>query len=313
MPWEVPQIDGLALAFAGLIVCAVAFALAAMCQQLGAAILNGINHYVHKIPGLSFLFGGASDWMVQKFNGLMTPLVNGLESNLGWYWNELGNLFTSLGNEIVGVASWIAHVEDYIYGVVKPWIVHAGIAAIHKTIKQLKDELNQLFPGVGLLIKELRHGHFKSLAAAILYGLEHPLAAFNGFKRWVHIRFAAIEAEIAHDIGLPIPHLKARTRAAEQISVHAWRWIRTHPGSVASAAFLGAIAAVLGRVGSGFIFCRNWKHLGKQVCRTPFGLFDEFLAVVFAAEAIAALPELVKEMQAVTKDTAGFVKDLAQV
>jgi hypothetical protein len=115
----------------------------------------------------------------------------------------------------------------------------------------------------------------------------------------------------------------ARTRArsrtaarehAQDISLaRLWKWVRARKTSLTTGVFLGAFAWALGRFGVGWVRCSNWKRIGRSVCGMSPSWISGLLALFLTAEAIEDLPRLVKIMQAVAKETAEGIKDLAEV
>jgi hypothetical protein len=61
------------------------------------------------------------------------------------------------------------------------------------------------------------------------------------------------------------------------------------------------------------IFCRNTNEVGKVLCGLDSGLLDVFLLGVTAELALGGLPELVRELQAVTRESVEALQALAEV
>ncbi len=114
---------------------------------------------------------------------------------------------------------------------------------------------------------------------------------------------------IEHDIA----GLRARERALEDGAINTWRWIKTHPLSLASSAFAGAVAIALQRIGGSWIRCNNWNRIGKQVCRSPLSDIEGVLGLFATAAVVADFRELVKLAQQVEHGVAVTLQDVAKL
>ena len=96
-------------------------------------------------------------------------------------------------------------------------------------------------------------------------------------------------------------------------AINTWRWIRTHPLSLASTAFAGAVAIALQRIGASWIRCNNWNRIGRQVCGVPTSEIDSLLGLLVGAAALADFRELVKLAQSVEHGVASGLQDVAKL
>ena len=129
-----------------------------------------------------------------------------------------------------------------------------------------------------------------------------------------HVKKATREAHIAHKtaVAVPghvarewdIPRLREHVRADENKLARLWEWARTHAQTITTDAAVAAIAVALTRMGLNWIRCRNWNRLGKSVCRLPFNLIEELLALSGYALAVLSVlrPELLAEAAVATVD-----------
>lgn len=104
-------------------------------------------------------------------------------------------------------------------------------------------------------------------------------------------RITALDQELARVEGKAIPRVNARVSSADKAISNLWEWVRSHTVDVAAVAFAGAVAVALGRLGGGWIRCRNWNRLGKSVCGLPFGLLEDLLAAGITAFAVTDICE----------------------
>ena len=117
-------------------------------------------------------------------------------------------------------------------------------------------------------------------------------------------RIAALDRELARVEGKAIPRVNARVNATDRAIANLWEWAKAHTVDVAATAFAGAVAVALGRLGGGWIRCRNWNRLGKSVCGLPFGLLDDLLGIAFTA----LVASDICEFASVAMDTAELLR-----
>lgn len=99
---------------------------------------------------------------------------------------------------------------------------------------------------------------------------------------------------------------------------HALDWLRgkvTRLGKAGTVAgLIGLTAAVLGRLGLGWLNCSRFKRVGRQVCGMDSSLLDALLADALLVVGIVSVVEFAKELQAIEKVTVdamrGFVREL---
>lgn len=123
----------------------------------------------------------------------------------------------------------------------------------------------------------------------------------------------SLDKELAHVLGKDLPAIRAREKALEHGAIHTWKWIRTHPLSLATGAFAGAVTIALGRIGAGWVRCSNWNKIGRTVCATPGSDIDALLGLLLTAAAIADYQELVKIAQGIEKPVAEGLQVLLKV
>lgn len=311
--FENAQIDGLALAMTGLLACAVAYAIVTLAKQLSEAIVGGISHYAKKVPIIGGFLAAPFDWLYHKINNVLTPVLVGLEGNLGWYWNELGNLFASLGNEILGLATWVANLEDYLYGVVKPFVIHTVLDGLKHGAKWLRAELAHLKAKVYHVATVIEHPLTGPIAAGVKAGTRVITAKIAAAQRWI----THTGAWLYHAVAVELPHtiagLRARDLSLSRLYSRLRKIVARHERLLGVSAITGLVVWALSRVGAGWVFCRNWNRVGRAVCRTPFGDIEALLGLFVTGVVIADFRELVKLAQKVEHETAVVIQDIAKV
>ena len=137
-----------------------------------------------------------------------------------------------------------------------------------------------------------RVGNAEKQAAGIGADVLPRIAAVEkGIGADVLPKIAALDRELGRIEGKAIPRVNQRISTADTRIGHLWDWVRAHTVDVAAVTFAGAVAVALGRLGGGWIRCRNWNRLGKSVCGLPFGLLEDLLAAGITAFAVTDLCE----------------------
>ena len=104
--------------------------------------------------------------------------------------------------------------------------------------------------------------------------------------------------------------VRDRVKGLEDGARKTWDWITDHPFSATTAAFAGAVAVALGRLGLDAIRCPSLKNMyGKRGC----GMWDDLdalLGLVATAVVAANFEELVRLAQSVEEETVSELKNL---
>lgn len=148
---------------------------------------------------------------------------------------------------------------------------------------------------------------------ALIHALTHPIATFQHIERRLiaeeRKRMRAIEQSVAQgvypriragehaieDVLAPdIAALRERTKAIEHRLDRLWHWVRAHEKIVVTAAFTGAVAVALSRLGGRWIRCKNWRRIGKHVCGLPTSLIEDLLGLALGFELLVDPEEIAR-------------------
>src|SRR5574340_314655 len=102
----------------------LALAMIAGSKPLSEALLNIIKGVVGGVPLVGHLIGKGLEWVAQKINNAFSKALNGTEATVGGWFHAIGNLATSIGNEIEGLSNALVTLDNYINGVIRPWVIH---------------------------------------------------------------------------------------------------------------------------------------------------------------------------------------------
>jgi len=148
---------------------------------------------------------------------------------------------------------------------------------------------------------------------ALIHALMHPIATFQRIEHRLieeeRKRMRAIEQSVAQgvypriragehaieDVLAPdIAALRERARAIEHRLDRLWKWVRAHEKIVVTAAFTGAVAVALSRLGGRWIRCKNWRRIGNHVCGLPTNLIEDLLALALGFELLVDPEEIAR-------------------
>jgi len=139
--------------------------------------------------------------------------------------------------------------------------------------------------------------HAANLAISRAVALEHRLA--HTIATGVYPRLRTVEHEIAKTIPREITNLRKWARSVEQEAVRAFRLARANERALIGAAFAGAVAVALARLGASWVRCGTANRFFQKRGCNAWNDLDSLLGLVVAAVAVEDLRELVKVLQAV--------------
>lgn len=196
---------------------------------------------------------------------------------------------------------------------------HAAAHAIESVWDAIPHEIQRELAPVRRLARRAAHTatHALHRAEAAIDGLDHLRARVNH-------RLHAIE----HTVTVTLPHeigrirtgekelervyddLRGRTKALERGAIRTFEWLRAHPFSAATAAFAGAVAIALTRLGLGAFRCNSLKRLlNKRGCGLWSDL-DELLGLAVLTVGVLEFETLIREAQGLTEEAVGAFEDV---
>jgi hypothetical protein len=217
-----------------------------------------VSHSIHKIE--------------QKISHGLGTAEQKLEVAVSWTWNNCAHLVMWVGSEIEAGAKTSWHLAQQAKAFVRRREVTHEIGAAVKPVRARAIGAQR----VGRLARHEAHAVAHSVAQG------------------VYPRLRVGENERAHVLNPGIASARAQARAAEEAAIATYRYIVRHRTSVIAGAFAGAVAWALTRVGGGWIRCKNWREIGKRVCRIPWSTIESLLAIGLATELVID-PEKVAE------------------
>jgi hypothetical protein len=215
----------------------------------------------------------------QKVIHELAKAEQSIDSYVGHSWHQLARLVRKVAVEFYGLAGELLHIVALIE---RFWGPRTILAVIRAFLHPIRTAL------------AIEHA-----AIRVLHGAEARLR--HMVVEGVLPRLGRIEHELDHVVEHDIAALRARTRTLEQEALREFRWLRSKPWLVASAAFVGAVAIALRRIGLGWLRCRNVRTTGKALCGLSAPALDELLAALVGGLALANYRTIIREMQDVER------------
>lgn len=215
----------------------------------------------------------------QKVIHELAKAEQSIDSYVGHSWHQLARLVRKVAVEFYGLAGELLHIVALIE---RFWGPRTILAVIRAFLHPIRTAL------------AIEHA-----AIRVLRGAEARLR--HMVVEGVLPRLGRIEHELDHVVEHDIAALRARTRTLEQEALREFRWLRSKPWLVVSAAFVGAVAIALRRLGLGWLRCRNVRNTGKALCGLSAPALDELLAALVGGLALANYRTIIREMQDVER------------
>jgi hypothetical protein len=122
-----------------------------------------------------------------------------------------------------------------------------------------------------------------------------------------------IEHDVAHVITHDLPYAGAAARAAEDRAISTYKWLAKHRSVFLTGVFTGAVAWALSRVGGSWIRCKNWREIGKRVCRVPWPVIEGLLGLLAIEIALHDLRRTTQLAEEALEFVTGLVWDAAAI
>jgi hypothetical protein len=146
----------------------------------------------------------------------------------------------------------------------------------------------------------------------LVHALTHRTTAIaHTITHVVEPRVKVVEHTVTDVITHDLPTVRAGARAAEDRALATYKWLRAHPDVFLTGVFTGAAAWALTRLGGGWIRCKNWREIGKRVCRMPWSTIEGLLTLALGfATTVDPLP-IAKASVVIADELEGLIEDIA--
>src|SRR5215471_905972 len=262
-----------------------------LCVYIAKALFGLAGGTLGKLPVVGGWIDSGLSHVEQKIVSVMSAAALKSDHEIGAALHTLARLTDWIGREIRAHANLIALLAGL-------WLQKAETWAVSKAIAELRR-----------LIHAAEHA-----AASLIHAELRPIhGQLRGIERGLYPRVRAVEHELDRVIEPDIAALRKRTHALEDGALDLFKWIRTHPLSIATAAFAGAVAVALQRLGASWIRCNNVGRVGRALCGVPAGLLEALLGDALLAFAVTDICEFAYGAGLIAKQIRPGLLELVQV
>lgn len=228
-------------------------------------IVDGIVKIIDKtvggIPIIGGFFSSAAHTLQNIFVKALAPAASGAQAIAGAAIHALAREVDWIGREIERHANLLALAASLLIGVPSVGLVRLLVNEIRKGVRAVEAEASR--------------------AISRIHNLELRLA--HGVSTDVLPRIGRLEREYDRIIDRDIAGLRSRTKTVEKSLENVWEYVRSHPWTVVTDAFVGAVAVALTRLDLGWIRCPSMgKLFGKWGCGIG-SLLDDLLSIAVSA------------------------------
>lgn len=255
------------------------------------ALLGSLGSITSVIP----FIGGVSSSLIHKAEREVTDALGEAESyfdaRIGGAFHMAARLVDWTYRELRRHANLLELVATLALGPAAVGAIRAALAVLHGNVHSLTHRVTDTYARVLRLEHRLQH----TLTAGVL-----P-------------RLGRLEREYDRVIDRDIAGLRAKVKTAEDTATKAWDYVRSHPWTVVTDAFVAAVAVALTRLGLGWTRCPTAKQVfDRRGCRMWSDL-DGLLAAALGIAATMSLVELAEAEKEVIGDISSVVRRFWQV
>lgn len=274
-----------------LIMFAVALALCVLSLYVAKAFFGAAGGAVGWIPGVGGWLKGKIEDVAHHITSELGHAATVLEARVGASWHSFARLVDWMGREIARHAALIERIaNDLVTGNVFDLVrleVQGARRLIHYVEKQVV--------GIGHdVIGRLRTIE-KGIGADVL-----P-------------RIRSLDRRLTREITREGARARAAEHALDREVTALGKWIRSHPWTIVTDAFVGAVAVALTRLGLDWIRCDSAKAVARKRGCNMWNDLDGLLTAALAVAATMSLVELAKAEQEVVGDLSTVVRRFWQV
>lgn len=239
-----------------------------------------------KLPIVGGWFDTGLHTIERKVSSILGEAVDGVEKAVGYSWHQLARLVDWTYHELRNHSNLIYTLATVMLG--QEWA--GAVRHVIVTTTTRTDALER---------------YIRAQVARIIHAEERLR---HGIGEDVLPALRSLDRRLDRVLGKDLPAIRAREAALEHGAGGVWKWIRSHPGAIASGAFAGAVAWALTRIGAGWVRCTRANKLGKSVCGLDDGLLDALLADALLIVGTISIVELARELQAITPPVVDSVR-----
>ncbi len=272
----------------------------------GYIVLRGIVYCVDSLA--RGLFGAAESavgwipWLGSKVKGKIERIEQRVTNYLGTLEDQIS---AKIGDSLHALATGVEHLageieQAAVVGAQLAWLVTSkySIAALYYRAAKW---------GVNQAADHLTIRQTKVIVRTIRTEIRYPEHGHIGAAIKAQVRSVALELDMwERALSGDIARLRARAGSLQRGYDRLYKWVRRHERALAYTALGSVAVAFVSRLGGGWIFCRNWKRLGREICRMPASGITWLLGL-FALTVVALDPEEVVNAAEDAADELGWL------
>lgn len=236
-----------------LLMFAVALALCLLSLYLARALFGTVGGLAAKIP----VVGG---WLDSKVEDVAHKITSGLghaatvlEARVGASWHSFARLVDWMGREIGRHGALLERIATDLVTANFADLIRLEAQGARRLIHYVEKQVVGIGHDVTIRLRTIEKG----IGADVL-----P-------------RLRSLDRRLGHVIDHDIAGLRARAKVLERDYDALFKWIRSHPWTLVTPAFVGAVAVALARLGLDWIRCPTAKAVfRKRGCNLWNGLDD---------------------------------------
>lgn len=209
-----------------------------------------------------------------KIVSWMARAATGVDDAIGWSLHQQARLVDWLGREIRAHSNILYTLAALALG---PGFAHA----VRYEVAAIRRLLHATFGAQALSLHRLLR-----LERTIERGIGHDVLP----------RVRSLEREFTHVVEHDVASLRARTKALDREYTRLYKWMRSHPWTAVTEAFVGAVALALAKLGLDWIRCNTAKSVFKKhgcsLWSKIDGLLGMFAEVALVTNICTVLPYL---------------------
>ncbi len=263
-----------------LIFCYLVVYIAKALFGIGGTILG-------QIPVIGGWIEGSLHHIEQRIVSTMSHAALAVDKRIASGFHMLARLVDWVGREINSHANLLYVLSSLFFGSTVTQAIAAALRLLHLRVQAL--------PGT---------------ATALFHTLVRPIQGeLHTLERWVYPRVKALDHAIDVTIPKDIAGLKARATKLENEYSKLYEWMRTHPWTLVTDAFVGAVAIALSRLGLDWIKCNNARGLFNRRGCNVWSDIETLLIGAAALELPYTLELLAVVGREVIKDGTDLIKE----
>ena len=274
-----------------LVIALVALALCLLVVAFTKAFFGVAGNLLGKLPVVGGWLDAGAHKIEQRIANVFGGVAASVEGVVGAMWHAQARIIDKLGETLAKHAGLLATIASFVPG--GTWI--SNLYREIQYARQLVHKLAHAITGIG---------HDVVIRTRVIE---------RGIGSDVLPRIRSLDREVGRVVGRTIPGLRAADRTLTREIDNLWQWTRKHTLVAGTAAFAGAVAYALSKLGLSWIRCPNAQSFFKKRGCNAWNDLEGLLAAAVGVAASLSLVELATAEQEIVGDLTTVVRDFWQV